>query len=182
MNWQIREKKIIHSPCPRYGRKERMNQLLKINFVLVMWGCTQGQLGSWMKNFKVGTPMQPGPTASSLLCGQALCEGLIIPFIYICRWPQRSLTNCRVPLLSPAAPICSIGKDEAAPRQIWTMHGTDTWHSLVAQPTPVVPWRICACSRVLMVSDVSPNTQGKKEQVTKMLVATPVGQKDLTRM
>lgn len=59
INWQIEEKKIcfIHSPCPRHGREERMNQLLKINFVLVMWGCTQGHLESWTKNFKVGTPM-----------------------------------------------------------------------------------------------------------------------------
>lgn len=70
--------------------------------------------------------------------------------------------------------------DHAVP----TMHSLDDWDPsfLVAQPTSRVPWRSCPCSTAVMVSDVFPGIQGKREWVARMLVATLVGHKNLTRM
>uniref|UniRef100_A0A8U7MGX1 Uncharacterized protein n=1 Tax=Corvus moneduloides TaxID=1196302 RepID=A0A8U7MGX1_CORMO len=47
------------------------------------------------------------------------------------------------------------------------------------------PWgalRNLCLQQSRVVSDVFPSTQGQKNQVTRMLVAAPVGQKDITRM
>lgn len=127
-----------------------------------------------------------------MLCWQAPCEGLFTPFIYNCKWLQRSLSYCRAKklLLLPCSPHLlhwerwSCTKMKLDHVESPTMHGMAAWHPsfLVAQPTPQVPWRSCPCSTAMMVSNVFPGIQGRREQVTRMLVATPAGHKKISRM
>lgn len=97
--------------------------------------------------------------------------------------------SIKAPSPSPCSPhllhwgrwsFTKMNLDHAVP----TMHSLDAGDSsfLVAQPTPRVPWRSCPCSTAVMVSDVFPGIQEKREWVARMLVATLVGHKKLTGM
>lgn len=118
---------------------------------------------------------------------------LFTPFIYSWKWLQRSLTNCRAkkaPSLLSAAPICSAGKEEDGPKTppssrsppcTWCGRSPPFLCGGTANP-PGCPEETVPCSSAVTASHISPGSQGRREQVVKMLVATPVGHKNITRM
>lgn len=99
---------------PQTRKRGRNESIIKISFVLIIWGYTHGQLEIWMKNFKIGAPMSYYTTSGiDRWYRQPPCEGLFTPFIYSWKWLQRSLTNRRaemLPLLSLQPPCAPLGK------------------------------------------------------------------------